>query len=126
VDSTGVKVYGEGEWRVRQHGVGKRRTWRKLRLCNDAATLEIVSVVASTNDVSDAEALPDLLQDAPGEIEQVSADGAYDQRRCCDALNRHRLRAATPPRKGAKIWRRASTKAERHARDEDLRRIRMA
>src|SRR5215813_11285549 len=49
VDSTGVKVYGEGEWKVRQHGVGKRRTWRKLHFCIDEATLEIVSVVASTS-----------------------------------------------------------------------------
>src|SRR5262252_3094947 len=55
VDSTGVKVYGEGEWKVRQHGIGKRRTWRKLHLCSDEATLEVVSVVASTNDVIDAE-----------------------------------------------------------------------
>jgi hypothetical protein len=58
----------------------------------DEATLKIISVVASTNDVIDAEALPDLLQDVPGEIEQVSADGAYDQRRCYDALSRHRAR----------------------------------
>jgi hypothetical protein len=71
IDSTGVKVYGEGEWKVRQHGVGKRRTWRKLHICSDEATLEIVSVVASTNDVSDAEALPDLLQDVPVKIDQV-------------------------------------------------------
>jgi hypothetical protein len=28
IDSTGIKVYGEGEWKVRQHGVSKRRTWR--------------------------------------------------------------------------------------------------
>src|SRR5215510_10268074 len=124
VDSTGVKVYGEGEWKVRQHGVGKRRTWRKLHLCIDEATLEIVSVVASTNDVSDAEALPDLLQDAPGGIEQVSADGAYDQRKCYDTLNKHGAKAAIPPRKGAKIWQHANTKAERHARDKNLRRIR--
>src|SRR5215471_16845104 len=117
VDSTGVKVYGEGEWKVRQHGVGKRRTWRKLHFCTDQATLEIVSVVASTNDVTDAEALPNLLQDVPGEIEQVSADGAYDQRRCYDALNRHGAKAAIPPRKDAKIWQHANTKAERHARD---------
>jgi hypothetical protein len=82
IDSTGIKVYGEGEWKVRQHGVGKRRTWRKLHFGVDEATLEIVSVVASTNDVSDAEALPDLLEDVPVEIEQVSADGAYDQRKC--------------------------------------------
>src|SRR5689334_6869869 len=124
VDSTGVKVYGEGEWKVRQHGIGKRRTWRKLHFCVDEATLEIVSAVASTNDVSDAEVLPDLLQDVPGEIEQVSADGAYDQRKCYDALNRHGAKAAIPPRKGAKIWRHASSKAERHVRDENLRRIR--
>src|SRR5215471_4389661 len=124
IDSTGVKVYGEGEWKVRQHGVGKRRTWRKLHLCTDQATLEIVSVVASTNDVSDAEALPDLLQDVPGKIEQVSADGAYDQRKCYDSLNKHGAKAAIPPRKGAKIWRHANSKADRHARDENLRRIR--
>ena len=124
IGSTGVKVYGEGEWKVRQHGVGKRRTWRKLHFCTDEATLEIVSVVASTNDVSDAEALPDLVQDAPGEIEQVSADGAYDKRKCYDILNEHGAKAAIPPRKGAKIWQRANTKAERHARDENLRRIR--
>jgi Transposase DDE domain len=50
IDSTGVKVYGEGEWKVRQHGIGKRRTWRKLHFCAAEATLEIISVVASTND----------------------------------------------------------------------------
>jgi IS5 family transposase len=124
IDSTGVKVYGEGEWKVRQHGVGKLRTWRKLHFCSDEATLEIVSVVASTNNVSDAEALADLLQDLPGKIEQVSADGAYDQRKCYETLNKHGAKAAIPPRKGAKIWRHANTKAERHARDENLRRIR--
>jgi Transposase DDE domain len=78
------------------HGVGKRRTWLKLHFCNDEATLEVISVVASTNDVTDAEALPDLLQDAPGEIEQVSADGAYDQRECYDTLKRTRREGRHP------------------------------
>jgi IS5 family transposase len=85
VDSTGVKVCGEGEWQVRQHGWSKRRTWRKLQLCVDAATLEIVSAVASSNNLSDAEVLPDLLAGVPDELEQVSADGAYDQRKCYEA-----------------------------------------
>jgi hypothetical protein len=124
VDSTGVKVYGEGEWKVRQHGFSKRRTWLKLHLCSDEATLEIISALASTNDVSDAEALPDLLQDAPGEIEQVSADGAYDQRQCDDTLNQHGAKAAIPPRKGAKIWQHGNSKADRHLRDENLRQVR--
>lgn len=43
VDSTGVKVYGEGEWKVRTHGVGKRRTWRKLHLGVNKATGEILA-----------------------------------------------------------------------------------
>ena len=30
VDSTGLKVYGEGEWKVRKFGWSKHRTWRKL------------------------------------------------------------------------------------------------
>jgi IS5 family transposase len=74
--------------------------------------------------VSDAEAMPDLLQGAPGKIEQVSADGGYDQRKCNEILNEHDAKAVIPPRKGAKIWQHANTKAERHARDENLRRIR--
>ena len=87
VDSTGVKVYGEGEWKVRQHGISKRRTWRKLHLCGDEQTKEIVSVCASTNDVSDGQMLPELLSEVPGQIRQVSGDGAYDKRRCYDGLS---------------------------------------
>lgn len=124
VDSTGVKVLGEGEWKVRQHGWSKRRTWLKLHLCVDEATLEVISAVASTNDLSDAEVLSDLLADVPGEIEQVSADGAYDQRKCYDTLNEHGAKAAIPPRKGARIWQHANSKKERHKRDENLRQIR--
>ena len=31
MDSTGLKIYGEGEWKVRMHGISKRRTWCKSR-----------------------------------------------------------------------------------------------
>jgi len=43
VDATGLKVYGEGEWKTRKHGTEKRRTWRKLPLAGDSATLEVIS-----------------------------------------------------------------------------------
>lgn len=125
IDSTGVKVFGEGEWKVRQHGVSKRRTWRKLHLCVDAATLEIVAACASTNDVTDAEMLPHLLDAmTPEEVAQVSADGAYDQRSCYDAIKEVKAKAAIPPRRGAKIWQHGNTKSERHERDDNLRAIR--
>ena len=48
VDSTGIKVYGEGEWKTRQHGISKHRTWRKLHLGIDEATGEILSAVVTT------------------------------------------------------------------------------
>lgn len=124
IDSTGVKVYGEGEWKVRQHAVSKRRIWLKLHLAPDATTGEIVAAIASTSDVTDGEMLPELVAAVEGEIEQVSADGAYDQRSCYTSISRCGARAAIPPRKGARIWQHGNTKAERHARDENLRRIR--
>lgn len=124
VDSTGVKVYGEGEWKVRQHKASKRRTWRKLHLGVDEASGEILAAVVSSNDLSDGDALPDILDGIDGEIEQVSADGAYDQRKCYDAIHRRQAKATIPPRKGAKIWQHGNSKAERHNRDENLRRIR--
>ena len=100
IDSTGVKVSGEGEWKVRQHGVSKRRTWLKLHLAPDAATGAIVAAVGSTCDVSDGEVLPELLAAVEDEIEQVSADGGYDQRQCYTAIKERGARAAIPPRKG--------------------------
>ncbi len=125
IDATGVKVYGEGEWQVRQHGVSKRRTWRKLHLCMDAATFEYVATCASTSDVSDGEMLPELLQGLrPEEVAQVSADGAYDQRHCYDAIQQVNAKATIPPRRGAKIWQHGNCQAVRHQRDENLRRIR--
>ncbi len=78
VDSTGIKVFGEGEWKVRQHGYSKRRTWRKLHLGVDEATGEIVAAIFTTNDVHDSEVLENLLEDIPDPISQVSGDGAYD------------------------------------------------
>jgi IS5 family transposase len=124
VDSTGIKVYGEGEWKVRQHGYTRRRTWRKLHLAVDEATLEFVAVVVSTNSFKDSQILPDLLEQVEDEISQVSADGAYDSRNCYDALRECGARAAIPPQKRAKIWQHGNTKAERHIRDENVRAIR--
>jgi hypothetical protein len=97
VDSTGVKVYGEGEWKVRQHGYSKRRTWRKLHLGVDESTGEILAGVVSTNNVSDDEAFGDLLDGIEGDIETVSADGAYDKRKCYDAIAERNAQANFHP-----------------------------
>jgi Transposase DDE domain len=62
IDSTGIKVYGEGEWKVRQHGLSKLRTWRKLHLALDEGSGEILAAVVSTNDWGDSEILPDWVE----------------------------------------------------------------
>ena len=124
VDSTGIKVFGEGEWKVRQHGYSRRRTWRKLHLGVDEGSGEIVATVFATNNFTDGQVLADLLEQIEDEIRQVTADKAYDKRNCYEAIGARRARAAIPPQKGARIWQHGNSKAERHIRDENLRRIR--
>ena len=124
IDSSGFKVYGEGEWKVRQHGWSKRRTWRKLHLGVDEATGEIVAAVASEAGVADDEALPDILVQVEGEIRQASADGAYDKRQCYDALAERGATAIIPPRRDAKIWQHGKCAGAPWQRDENLRAIR--
>jgi hypothetical protein len=124
IDSSGVKVFGEGEWKVRQHGVSKRRTWKKLHVGVDEASGEILAVSVTDNSVSDATELPGLLDQIAEPIDQVSGDKAYDTRAVYHAIRQRKARASIPPRRNAKIWQHANTKAERLIRDENLRAIR--
>ena len=124
VDGTGLKVFGEGEWKVRQHGPSKRRTWRKVHLAVDEATGDVRAAATTGNGVSDGQVLPALLAQVRQAIGQVSADGGYDRRACYEAIAGRGARAAIPPRRGARIWRHGNRKEERLARDENLRRIR--
>ena len=62
IDSTGLKVYGEGEWKVRQHGITKRRTWRKLHIGIDVNTQEIICVDLTTNSQDDASIATKMLK----------------------------------------------------------------
>ena len=65
IDSTGIKVEGEGEWNARKHGGTKRRIWRKIHIGIDAQTLEIRAVELTTSNVGDAHMLPELLDQIP-------------------------------------------------------------
>jgi hypothetical protein len=124
-DSTGLKVYGEGEWKVRTHGVSKRRTWRKLHLAVDETTNEIIVAGASGNDVSDGEMFVGMIEQTNEEIEQVSPDGAYDQKKVYQAIETKKIaRASIPPQKNAKIWHHGNRKGKKLLRDENLRHIR--
>lgn len=121
VDSTGIKVEGEGEWHARKHGGSKRRVWRKIHLGIDEETLEIRAVEVTSSNVGDAPMLPNLLAQisANEDIATVTADGAYDTRACHDAIAARGAAAIIPPRRNARPWKPDTAGAR--ARNEILR-----
>lgn len=101
VDATGLKLYGEGEWKVKKHGKEKRRTWLKLHLGVDANDHMIEACMLTGDDVHDNEALPYLLEQADGDLEQVTADGAYDSHEAYLLTANKKAIPCFPPRKNA-------------------------
>ena len=126
MDSTGLKIYGEGEWKVRMHGASKRRTWRKLHIGANPDDGEIQAVLLTENGVSDDQAVEGLLEQIEQTILDFAADGAYDKRKVYDILNAHspEVNILIPPRKNARIWQHGNSKTERLKRDQNLRAIR--
>jgi hypothetical protein len=87
VDSTGLKIFGEGEWLEEKHKTkGKRRSWRKLHLGLDLVSGEIVCSELTTDEVGDPTALPDLLDQVDNPVDLFLADGAYDGEPTSDLL----------------------------------------
>ena len=77
LDSTGLQLFGQGEWDAEKHGRAKRQ-WLKLHLAVDADTGEIAAHVLTAGTADDAAQVPALLGQAEGSIASVTTDGAYD------------------------------------------------
>lgn len=122
IDSTGIKVEGEGEWNARKHGGTRRRVWRKIHIGIDEQTLKIRTATFTISDVGDAPMLPELLDQIPPDqvIASVAADGALDTRKCHDAIATRGAADIIPPRKNAKPWK-PDTAGGAIARNEALR-----
>lgn len=121
IESTGIKAEGEGDWNARKHGGAQRRIWRKVHIGIDEKTLEVRAVEITGSKIGDASMLPELLDQIPAdqEIGSVTADGAYDTRKCHEAIAARNAAAVIPPRKSAKPWKPTSPGAV--ARNETLR-----
>jgi hypothetical protein len=78
IDSTGLKVYGAGEWQQEKQGERGRRTWRKLHWAVNPDSGEILASELTSNEIGDLSMVSPLLEQISGSIISVTADGAYD------------------------------------------------
>lgn len=100
-DSTGLKVYGEGEWKTKIHGKTKRRTWRKFHIGIDAATQDIICCELTGNEEGDAEVAGRMIEKIPGKIKSARGDGAYDSKKFREKVYEKGGVCIVPPPKGA-------------------------
>ncbi len=109
------------KWQARKHGIQGRRQWRKVHLAMDTATSDIRAVEFTPSSDGDSPVLPELLDQIPEseEIGTVTADGAYDTRRCHTAIIDRQATAIIPIRKNERLWKEDCPAAI--ARNETLR-----
>ncbi len=97
VDATGIKVQGEGEWKVKVHGKGRPRKWIKLHVAIDERTQEIVGEMSTEATVDDGKAFPKVVQQVRGHPKLVIGDGAYDDRDVRDLIREKGGKSLIPP-----------------------------
>ena len=134
IDSTGLKVYGEGEWKKRIHGKQKRRTWRKLHLAVDSETGLITAATLTENTSSDASQVETLLEETRSEgseaecskttLDRIGADGAYDTFDVYEIIESYGATPVIPPQKNARIKKHGNSSGPPLPRDEAIRYIR--
>jgi hypothetical protein len=124
LDSTGLKVYGEGEWKVRKHGWSYRRTWKKVHIGISSDGL-IQAVDITHSDAHDCKSTTNILSQVKTKITNFYGDGAYDVLSIYKALQKLGVTGFhIPPQVNAKIRIHGNSKGSPHPRDENLRAIR--
>jgi hypothetical protein len=118
IDSSGLAIFGEGEWAAAKHGGKGVRGWKKLHLGVDGDGVIVGQVLTGAN-VDDGNVGVDLVGDVPGKLRRVTGDGAYDSRALYDAALSRGSRVVVPPVKTARTGGRGC-----RARDRAVRRIR--
>lgn len=122
VDSTGLKVFGEGEWKVRKHGWGKHRTWRKLHIGIDPQTQAIIMEELTENSVTDEDAAIGMIETMDLNLNSFGGDGAYDKTKLRRKLSKRDIAQIIPPQRNAVISKKPDKAME--SRNKAIKRIR--
>lgn len=105
VDSTGVQVLGEGEWKRLKHGESRCQVWKKLHIALDANSLDIVAMDVTDSVRLDCNYLPGLIDQIDSPIEQITGDGAYDKQNCYECAHQRGAKPVFPPQHNAAVQR---------------------
>ncbi len=105
VDATGLKVYGDGEWNASKHGSKKRRVWKKLHICMDDPSFQIVHSELTDLRGGDAQVAAASVKDLRKKYDIASniCDGAYDAHNLYHVLEQSGVeKILIPPKKKAR------------------------
>jgi hypothetical protein len=114
VDSTGIQVIGEGQWKKLRHGESRHQLWRKLHIAMDAEKQLILGARVTESVRLDGNYLPGLIDQIKGRVEQITGDGAYDKKNCYRAAYERKAKPVFPPQWNGCIQR------NKHKRDPAL------
>jgi hypothetical protein len=124
VDASGLKVFGEGEWKVRQHGYTKRRMWRKLHIGIDVKTQEVVMMELTDNRIGENKLFRPLLEQYADGYSTIGGDKGYDSFDCHEAVGSYEATSAILLQRKSKIRERKTDTGPPLIRDEVFRRVR--
>lgn len=105
IDSTGVQIVGEGQWKKLRHGESRHQVWRKLHIAMDADDQTILSATMTESVRLDGNYLPELIDQIESPIDQITGDGAYDKKNCYETAYKRKAKAVFPPQHNACIQR---------------------
>lgn len=105
IDSTGVQVLGEGEWKRLKHGESRCQVWKKLHIALDADSLDIMALDVTDSVRLDGNYLPGLIKKINAPIEQITGDGAYDKQNCYECAHEIGAKPVFPPQHNASVQR---------------------
>jgi Transposase DDE domain len=102
VDSSGLKVCGQGEWHSQKHGAKPHKRWKKLHIGVDAQGRIVASTVTESHE-QDPSQVPALLSQVEHRIDRFIGDGIFDQAPVHTAVEHHSpgARVIIPSRKDA-------------------------
>ena len=104
VDSTDLRICGQGEWHAKKHGERRHKRWKKLHLGVDENGRILASKVTKGHE-QDPSQVPSLLAQVNWVIDRFVGDGIYDQEAVYEAVDHHSPGAEVivPPKKDAAL-----------------------